>query len=46
MSRSVNITVVATNVPFMGVMAAAVMNPNQQFQIQPTDPSLGGTFMV
>lgn len=46
MSRSVNIAVVAFNAPFMGVMAAAVVNPNPQFQIQPTDPSLGGKFMV
>lgn len=46
MSRSVNIAVVAFTAPVMGAMAAVVMNPNPQFQIQPTDPSLGGKFMV
>ena len=46
MSRSVNIAVVAFTAPVVGVMAAAPMNQNPQFQIQPTDPSLGGKFMV
>lgn len=45
MSRSVNIAVVAFTAPVVGVMAAAPMIQNPQFQNQ-TDPSTGGKFMV